>query len=114
VGYVSRIVDAGLAGIFLIAVTTCAAAQQPIGEMLSGAIQVVRIPDVDPNADWSKINISTLREHLIDMNEVTLHAAAMESALDNGIEIAVIGEGVHALSNISRDAKTVYQTVLRS
>ena len=43
--------------------------------------------------DWSKVNISALRQHLIDMNEVTLHAAAAERMLDNGIEIAVTGEG---------------------
>jgi hypothetical protein len=39
------------------------------------------------------VNIGALREHLIDMNEVTLHAVARERALDNGIEIAVTGEG---------------------
>jgi hypothetical protein len=64
------------------------------GQDAFGAIQeVVRILDADPNTDWSKVNISALREHLIDMNEVTLHAAAIERSLDNGIEIAVTGEG---------------------
>jgi hypothetical protein len=64
------------------------------GQDAFGAIQeIVRILEADPNTDWSKVDIAALREHLIDMNEVTLHAAADAKALDNGVEIAVTGEG---------------------
>jgi hypothetical protein len=64
------------------------------GQGAFGAIQeVVRILEADANTDWSKVNISALREHLIDMNEVTLKAVANERKLDNGLEIAVTGEG---------------------
>jgi hypothetical protein len=64
------------------------------GQDAFGTIQeVVQILEADPTTDWSKVNIGALREHLIDMNEVTLHAVARERALDNGIEIAVTGEG---------------------
>jgi hypothetical protein len=64
------------------------------GQDAFGAIQeVVQILQSDPTTDWSKVNIVALREHLIDMNEVTLHAVATERALDKGVEIAVTGEG---------------------
>lgn len=64
------------------------------GQDAFGAIQeVVRLLEADPNTDWSKVNIAGLREHLIDMNEVTLHAAANERKLDNGVEVSVTGEG---------------------
>ena len=64
------------------------------GQDAFGAIQeVVQILEADPSTDWSKVNIDALREHLIDMNEVTLHAAVAERVLDNGVEIAVTGEG---------------------
>ena len=64
------------------------------GQDAFGAIQeVVQILEADPATDWSKVSIDALREHLIDMNEVTLHAVAAERNLDNGIEIAVTGEG---------------------
>jgi hypothetical protein len=64
------------------------------GQDAFGAIQqVVQILEADPTTDWSKVNIAALREHLIDMNEVTLRAVANERALDSGIEIAVTGEG---------------------
>jgi hypothetical protein len=64
------------------------------GQDAFGTIQeIVQILEADPNTDWSKVNIAALREHLIDMNEVTLHAAADEKALDNGMEITVTGQG---------------------
>jgi hypothetical protein len=64
------------------------------GQDAFGAIQeVVQILESDPTTDWSKVNIAALREHLIDMNEVTLHAAATERPRDDGVEIAVTGEG---------------------
>jgi hypothetical protein len=72
------------------------AAGQPTmpGQEAFGTIQeVVQILEADPTTDWSKVNIAALREHLIDMNEVTLRAIATEQALENGVEIAVTGEG---------------------
>jgi hypothetical protein len=72
------------------------AAGQPTmpGQDAFGAIaEVVQILDADPSTDWSKVNIGVLREHLIDMNEVTLRAVATERALDDGVEIAVTGQG---------------------
>jgi hypothetical protein len=64
------------------------------GQDAFGTIQeVVQILEADPTTDWSKVNIGALRQHLIDMDEVTLRATASERALDNGIEIAVTGEG---------------------
>jgi hypothetical protein len=64
------------------------------GQEAFGTIQeIVRILEADPTTDWSKVNIGALREHLIDMDEVTLRARASERPLDNGIEITVTGEG---------------------
>ncbi|HEY6859596.1 MAG TPA: hypothetical protein VI358_07410 [Pseudolabrys sp.] len=64
------------------------------GQDAFGTIQeVVQLLQADRTTDWSKVNISALRQHLIDMNEVTLRAAAAERMLGNGIEIAVTGEG---------------------
>jgi hypothetical protein len=64
------------------------------GQDAFGAIQeVVQILQSDPKTNWSKVNIDLLRQHLIDMNEVTLHAAATTRVVDTGIEFTVIGEG---------------------
>ncbi len=73
-----------------------AAAGEPTmpGQDAFGAIQeIVQILQSDPKTDWSKVNIDALRQHLIDMNEVTLHAAATARVLDTGIEFTVTGEG---------------------
>lgn len=64
------------------------------GQDAFGAIQeVVRLLEADPKTDWSEVDIGALREHLIDMNEVTLHAKAEDKLLEDGIEVAVTGEG---------------------
>jgi hypothetical protein len=64
------------------------------GQDVFGAIQeIVRILDVDPKTDWSKVDLEALRQHLIDMNEVTLHAEAAPKQIDGGLEIAVTGSG---------------------
>jgi hypothetical protein len=90
------------------------------GQEAFGTIQeIVRILEADPATDWSKVNISALREHLIDMDEVTMRAAATERTLDNGVEITVTGEArtldaikrmipahVRELSQLGWNAKT--------
>src|SRR5581483_4669109 len=64
------------------------------GQDAFGAIQeIVRLLEADPKTDWSKIHLAALREHLIDMNEVTLHAVAVETPIDGGLEMAITGEG---------------------
>src|SRR5262249_10870447 len=64
------------------------------GQHAFGAIQeIVRILDADPKTDWSKVDLEALRQHLIDMNEVTLHTEAAPKQIDGGLEIAVTGSG---------------------
>jgi len=64
------------------------------GQDAFGAIQeIVRILEDDPATDWSKVDIAALREHLIDMSEVTLKATAVERAVDKGLQIDVTGSG---------------------
>jgi hypothetical protein len=62
------------------------------GQDAFGAIQeIVQILEADPKTDWSKIDLEALRQHLIDMNEVTLKANAAARPIDGGVEIAVTG-----------------------
>ena len=64
------------------------------GQDAFGAVQeIVRILEADPKTDWSKVNLEALRQHLIDMNEVTLKADAAAKSIDGGVEIAVTGSG---------------------
>jgi hypothetical protein len=64
------------------------------GQDAFGAIQeIVHMLDADPKTDWSKVDLEALRQHLIDMNEVTLKADAAAKSIDGGLEIAVTGTG---------------------
>jgi len=64
------------------------------GQDAFGAIQeIVRILEADPATDWSIVDLEGLRQHLIDMNEVTLKAEAVEKPVEGGVEIAITGSG---------------------
>jgi len=64
------------------------------GQAAFGAIQeIVHILLADPKTDWSKVNIGALRQHLIDMNELTMRAQAKEVQIPGGVRILVTGTG---------------------
>jgi TusA-related sulfurtransferase len=62
------------------------------GQDAFGTVQeIVQILEIDPKTDWSKVNLEALRQHLIDMNEITLKAEAAPKEIDGGLEITVTG-----------------------
>lgn len=64
------------------------------GQAAFGAIQeIVRMLQADPMTNWSKVDIDALRQHLIDMDELTLHANAKKEPVEKGLRILVIGGG---------------------
>ncbi len=64
------------------------------GQGAFAAIQeIVEILEADPTTDWSKVNIEALRQHLIDMDNVTLRADAQSEAVDGGMRFTVSGAG---------------------
>ena len=64
------------------------------GQDAFGAIQeVVRILEADPATDWRKVNLERLRQHLIDMNEVTLRAEVKAVTIPGGLAMDVTGPG---------------------
>jgi hypothetical protein len=73
-----------------------------LGQDAFGAIQeIVQMLEADPKTDWSRVDLEALRQHLIDMNEVTLRADASAKQIEGGLEIAVTGTG-RALLAIQR------------
>lgn len=55
--------------------------------------EIVAILEADPETDWSKVDISSLRHHLLDMSALTLAAQAAEQPVDGGLKMEVSGEG---------------------
>jgi hypothetical protein len=72
------------------------AQQQPAlpGQDAYGAIsEIVRLLEADPQTDWSRVDVEKLRQHLIDMNVVTLQSRVMQHAVPGGIDMTVTGDG---------------------
>jgi len=64
------------------------------GQSAFGTIQeIVQILESDPATNWSKVNIEALRQHLIDMDNVTLHADVKSQPVDGGMMFVVSGAG---------------------
>lgn len=73
-----------------------ASAARPMlpGQDAFGAIgEIVRILRADPTTDWSTVDLEALRQHLIDMNAVTLGATVASEVVDGGLRMTVTGEG---------------------
>ena len=64
------------------------------GQDAFGALQeIVRILEADSATDWSKVNLERLRQHLIDMNDVTLRAAVKSEPVPAGARMDITGTG---------------------
>jgi hypothetical protein len=62
------------------------------GQAAFGAMQeIVRMLEADPDTDWSKVTLTALREHLLDMDEVTLRAVVKEERVDGGLRVEISG-----------------------
>ena len=63
------------------------------GQGAFAAIQeIVQILEADPRTDWSKVDIEALRQHLIDMDNVTLAAKVRSEPIDGGMRFIVAGK----------------------
>ena len=55
--------------------------------------EIVEMLEADPKTDWSKVNVDALRQHLIDMDNMTLYAKITYEPIANGEHIHVSGKG---------------------
>ena len=70
-----------------------AAPTMPGQDAFGGIQEIVRMLDADPKTDWSQVDLEALRQHLIDMNDVTLKAEAAVTPIDGGVAVAITGNG---------------------
>jgi hypothetical protein len=67
-------------------------ATQP-GQAAFGALQeVVALLDSDPTTDWATVNISALRDHLLDMDALVLRSRVTQTATQDGFRATVTGD----------------------
>jgi hypothetical protein len=62
-------------------------------EAFATIAEVVRVLDANPATDWSKVDIEALRQHLIDMDDVTMRAQVESAELPDGAVFHVSGSG---------------------
>lgn len=55
--------------------------------------EIVALLSADPSTDWSHVNIEALREHLVDMNQLTLNAMVETKVSDKAVQFQVSGVG---------------------
>jgi hypothetical protein len=69
-----------------------------------GTIQeVIRALEADPHTDWTKVNLEALREHLVDMNNMTLRVTVLtQQPIANGVEITVAPESAQVAASLDR------------
>jgi len=64
------------------------------GQDAFGAIQeIVHLLEADPATDWSRVHLERLRQHLIDMNDVTLRSEVKATAVPGGLTMEMTGTG---------------------
>lgn len=65
--------------------------------------EAVRILLADPATDWSKVDVDQLRQHLVDMDDVTLRSTVVATRLPNGARFHVSGPGevAHAIQRMT-------------
>ncbi|MDQ8145742.1 MAG: hypothetical protein P3A32_06030 [Gemmatimonadota bacterium] len=74
--------------------TTAPATATETGQSAFAAIaEIVRLLEADPSTDWSKVNLEALRQHLIDMEQVTLRSTVAQSPVPGGAIFSVTGTG---------------------
>lgn len=55
--------------------------------------EIVRLLEADPRTDWSKVDLEALRQHLMDMDDVTMRAVVRSTNIDGGATFDVQGTG---------------------
>lgn len=68
-------------------------ARQPGQSAFAAVAEVVALLVADSATDWSRVDIEALRQHLIDMDEVTLRSTVRAEPVPGGARFVVTGTG---------------------
>lgn len=60
--------------------------------------EIVTILRDDPDTDWTQVDITALRDHLVDMNNVTTKASVNRKIYDLSVTFSVTGDAAVAAS----------------
>ena len=60
--------------------------------------EIVKLLEADPRTDWSTVNLEALRQHLVDMDAVTLRARVRSKPTAGGLTMEITGPAPVAAS----------------
>ena len=69
-----------------------AVAREPGQSAFAALQEIVGILVADPRTDWPNVNMDALRQHLVDMSNVTLYAEAKATPVAKGVRYDVTGK----------------------
>jgi len=70
-----------------------AAGKEPGQSAFAAIAEVVAILQADPGTDWAKVDLEALRQHLRDMDDVTMRADVVARPIAGGMQFDVTGTG---------------------
>jgi hypothetical protein len=68
--------------------------KQPAQSAYAAIAEIVRILKADSTTDWSKVNFEALRQHLIDMDAVTMRSQVSQKPVPGGVTMLVTGDAM--------------------
>ncbi len=71
---------------------------EPGQSAFAAIAEVVAVLNADPNTDWESVNIDALREHLRDMDVVSIDSRTVTETVDGGLRFIVTGDADVGLS----------------
>ena len=74
---------------------------EPGQSAFAAIAEVVATLEADPNTDWASVDINALRDHLRDMDVVTIRSSATTEPVDGGLRFVVTGN-VDVVPSIER------------
>jgi hypothetical protein len=72
--------------------------KQPAQSAYASIAEIVRILKADSTTDWSKVDLEAVRQHMIDMDAVTMRAAVTTKSVPGGLTMTVTGDAGAAAS----------------
>jgi hypothetical protein len=70
--------------------------KQPAQSAYAAISEIVRILKADSTTDWSKVDLEAVRQHMIDMDAVTMRALVTQNPVHAGLTMTITGDATVA------------------
>lgn len=89
----NRFVLAALMSLCIATNASARALTQPGQAAFAALAEAIAVLEADPATDWTKVDITRLRNHLLDMDEVIMRSTATLETAGNAVRVTYTGAG---------------------